>query len=118
MELSKSKLEEVEYYEQDVEQGHDMGGIPYFKDIIVLHFGEWEKKWKLFGFTVRSETIRDRSKTYKFERIRQPQGDDTYKFKKSPGFKTIISQLRSHFKDELVEFHRELKNHELSYMID
>lgn len=124
MKLSTKKLEEVEYYEQKFDQGHNLKGIPYAKDILILHFGEYEKEYKLFGaFTIWTETIPDRTEKYTFERIRQPKGEpdedgrQKYVFEKSDGFKKVLNQLEAYFDDEFGEVYRALQRHEISYIV-
>lgn len=123
MKLSTEKLEEVEYYEQKFDQGHNLKGIPYAKDILILHFGEYEKEHKLFGvFTIWTETISDRTEKFTFERIRQPEGPgedgkERYTFRRSDGFKKVLNQLEAYFDDEFGEVYRALQRHEISYIV-
>lgn len=118
MKLSDEKLQEVEYYEQHVEQGHNRG-YPYIKDVIILHYGEYEKEYKLFGIPIWHETIPDRSERYEFERLREPTGEeDLYEFKKSKGFKKIIKQLEAFFENDFAKVYEELKNNEIGYIVN
>ena len=124
MKLSTEKLEEVEYYEQKFDQGHNMRGIPYAKDILILHFGEYEKEHKLFGtFTIWTETIPDRTEKFTFERIRESEGEpdedgnQRYSFQKSDGFRKIMKQLEAYFDDEFGEVYKALQRHEINYIV-
>lgn len=118
MVLPEEKLEEIEYYEQHLDQGHNHIGIPYYKDRFVLHLGEYEKEYKLFGFTIWSETIPDRTKTMTFEWNRQPTDgeEDKYKFTRPDPVKKFKAQLEAYFDNEFYEVYYELHDHEIDYI--
>lgn len=117
MKLPKEKLDQIEYYEQHIDQGHNTRGIPYVKDIIILHFGEYEKEWKLFGkWTIWSKTIQDRTERMVFERRRIPQGDDSYKLKETDAFNSLRNQLEAYFHTEYSEVYEQLKRHEINFI--
>jgi len=120
MYLPQEKLENVEYYEcYTGETSYEVDGKPVQKDIIILHFGEWTKRWKLLGFTVWSETMEDRTKKFVFKRNRNVKDIDEglYTFKLDEEFKELRAQLEAYFDNEFYEVYKELKEHEINYAI-
>jgi len=124
MKLPKEKLEEVEYYEcyqkKAVREGR---GKPMFVDRIILHYGEWEKEWKLFGlFTLFTETVEDRTEEFKFKWTRslaekQPDdGERMYNLERDPEFTELRRQLEARFDYEYSKLYEELQNHEIEFM--
>lgn len=116
MKLPTEKLEEIEYYERKLEQGHNRMGLPWAKDIIVLHFGEYEKQYKLFGLPIWTELIPDRTERLEFERMRNREGEDNYKLVETGAFQSFRLQLEAYFDEESYEVYRELQNHEIDFI--
>jgi len=116
MKLPTEKLEEVDYYEQKIEQGHNRRGLPWAKDIIVLHYGEYEKQYKLFGFTIWSEAIPDRTERLEFERKRKREDDESFKLFETDAFKSLRLQLEAYFDEQFYEVYRELQDHEIDFI--
>ena len=116
MKLPTEKLEEIEYYERKLEQGHTRMGIPWAKDIIVLHYGEYEKQYKLFGIPVWTEAIPDRTERLEFERRREKKDEDNFRLYETDAFQTLRLQLEAYFDDEFFEVYRELQDHEIDFI--
>jgi len=119
MYLPQEKLEQVEYYEcYTGEISYQRDGKPVRKDVVILHYGEWVKKWKLFGFTVWSETMRDSTEKFVFDRIRNLKDKDEgiYTFKLDEEFEQFRSQLEAYFDNEFYEVYKKLHDHEIDYM--
>lgn len=117
MKFPKEKLDEIEYYEQHLSQGHNTRGIPYAKDVFVLHFGEYEKEYKLFGFTIWTEVIPDRKEKITFERERHPnEGGKTYKMVQTKAATKFRNQLEAYFDEEFYQVYKALKRHEIDFM--
>lgn len=119
MQLPEDKLKEVEYYEcYTGKTSYQADGKPVQKDIIILHFGEWIKKWKLFGFVLWSKTVKDRTKKFVFGRERKVEDLERgmYSFYPNEEFKEFRRQLEAYFDDEFHEVYKELQNHEIDYI--
>lgn len=118
MKLPKKKLEEVEYYEcYTKNQKRSVKPVVY--DKIVLHYGEWEKKWKLFGkWTIWTETVEDRTETFTFKWFRKSKKDEEnmYEFNQSKEFLELKAQLEAWFDNEFYEMYKEFCNHEIDYI--
>lgn len=116
MKLPTEKLEEVEYFEQKLEQGHNRMGLPWAKDVIILHYGEYEKQYKLFGFPIWTEVIPDRTERLEFDRQRERKDDDNFRLHETDAFQTLRLQLEAYFDDEFYEVYRELHDHEIDFI--
>lgn len=116
MKLPTEKLEKVEYYEEKLEQGHNRRGLPWAKDVIVLHYGEYEKQWKLFGFPIWSEVIPDWTERLEFERRRDHKNEEEYRLYKTDAFQKLSAQLEAYFDEEFYKVYRELQDHEIDFI--
>ncbi len=116
MKLPTEKLEKVEYYEEKLEQGHNRRGLPWAKDVIVLHYGEYEKQWKLFGFPIWSEVIPDRTERLEFERRRDHKSEDEYRLHKIDTVQNLSAQLEAYFDEDFYKVYRELQDHEIDFI--
>lgn len=116
MQLPIEKLRQVEYYEVT---SAIKAGVTDYKDRITLHYGEYEKEYKLFGITVWSKTIPDRTESFEFNRIQQIEDDGSRSYSKSKPFRKLYEQLELYFSSKRAEYILEhLKYHELEYVRD
>lgn len=119
MYLPQDKLEEVDYYEcYTGETSYQADGKPVQKDIIILHFGNWTKEWKLFGLPVWTKTVEDRTKKFVFRRNRslKDREEGLYTFSLDEEFKKLRAQLEAYFDNEFYEVYKELHDHEIKYI--
>mgnify|MGYP006926870674 CR=1 FL=1 len=116
MRLPVEKLKQIDYYE--VVTAVKVGYSDY-RDRIILHFGEYKKTYELFGLTVWTETIPDRTKTFEFHRVETVDSDGKRSFERSEPFQMLYEQLEKWFSAERTEYLlSHLKYHELEYVKD
>lgn len=120
MKLPTEKLEEVEYYEcYRRRSSTDKIGRPVVKDIIILHYGEYTKEWKLFGkWTIWTKTIEDRTERFVFYWSRKlaDRDEGTYNLERDKEFAELRAQLEAWFEHEFADVYNELCDHEIGYI--
>ena len=114
MQLPLEKLKEVEYYE--VRTAIDKG-YNDFVDRIIIHYGEYEREYKLFGFfTVWTKTVEDRTETFEFDRIHRTNDDGKSFYTTSEPFDKLYEQLERYFSTRRAQYLLDqLKYHEAEY---
>lgn len=114
MQLPIEKLKEVEYYEVKTGIQESVGT---YVDRVVLHYGEYEKEYKLFGlFTIFTKTVPDRTEVFEFNRIQQMEDNGECSFKRSEPFRKLYRQLENYFSAKRAEYLiGQLKHHESEY---